>query len=396
MPELVSVDQNADLLREVTMEEIKGVVFCLSKDSAPGADGYTGIFFQHCWDTVAPDVLAAVKDFLARTSIPKDIASTLIVLIPKKPNPATFVDFRPISLYTFVNKIFTKVLANRLHAVLPSIIFSEQSAFCPDCDIAENVLLTQEMTFNCIFKLDMMKVFDRASHGIKQGNPLSPILFILPSEALSRGLSAQGGHLILIKPVISAIPLHVLAVMDPPKRVIKCLERLMVNFFWGQSELGPKHHWCSWKNLCYPVNEDGLGVQSFEDIQGAFSCKLWWRFCNSTSLWANYMRSRYSVNNGALPTASRVWRRMLVVRDTVDHFMQVIDLDDRIQRAWILTPSGDFTISSAWDALRPKRACLGSRKCVWSCRIPCKIAIFMWKLLKHYLPFPKALHRFGF
>ena len=148
--------------------------------------------------------------------------------------------------------------------------------------------------------------------------------------------------------------------------------------------------------MCYPVNKDGLGVRSFEDIQGAFSCKLWWRFCNSTSLWANYMRSRYSVDNGALPTASRVWRRMLVVRDTVDHFTQVIDLDDRIQRARILTPSGDFTISSAWDALRRKRACLGSRKCVWSCRIPCKIAIFMWKLLKHYLPFPKALHGFGF
>ncbi|XP_071916243.1 uncharacterized protein [Coffea arabica] len=63
IPEIVSEDQNADFLWEITLEELKGVVFNLDKDSALGADGYTGIFFRHCWDTVAPDVLAAARDF---------------------------------------------------------------------------------------------------------------------------------------------------------------------------------------------------------------------------------------------------------------------------------------------------------------------------------------------
>ncbi|XP_071926152.1 uncharacterized protein [Coffea arabica] len=170
----------------------------------------------------------------------------------------------------------------------------------------------------------------------------------------------------------------------------------MANFFWGQTELGLKHHWCSWRNLCYLVKEDGLGIQSFEDIQGAFSCKLWWRYYNLTSLWANFMLSRYSANNGAARRISRVWRRMLAVRDIVDHFTRDIDLGDKVQRAWVLTPSGDFTIFSAWDVLRPKRACHGSKKCVWSGRVPCNIAVFMWKLRNNYLSFPETLWRFGF
>ncbi|XP_071913990.1 uncharacterized protein [Coffea arabica] len=92
VPELVTANQNVELLREVTMEEVKRVVFDLDKDSAPGADGYT-----------------VARDFMAGIPIPKGIASTLIVLLPKKSNPSTFADFRPISLCIFVNKIFTKV-----------------------------------------------------------------------------------------------------------------------------------------------------------------------------------------------------------------------------------------------------------------------------------------------
>ncbi|CDP22005.1 unnamed protein product [Coffea canephora] len=66
------------------MEKVKGVVYDLDKNSASGADGYTGLFFRHCWDIVGLDVLAATRDILAETPIPKGITSTLIVLIPKK------------------------------------------------------------------------------------------------------------------------------------------------------------------------------------------------------------------------------------------------------------------------------------------------------------------------
>ncbi|VFQ74617.1 unnamed protein product [Cuscuta campestris] len=53
----------------------------------------------------------------------------------------------------------------------------------------------------------------------------------------------QMGRLILIKHVLSSIPLHILAVQELPKSVIKCLHMMMANFFWGAKDEGHKYHW---------------------------------------------------------------------------------------------------------------------------------------------------------
>lgn len=106
--------------------------------------------------------------FFIGVPIPKSIASTLIVLLPKKEVCSSFADFRPISLCNFINKVFTKVLCNRLKPLLPSLISKEQSAFVHGREISDNTLLAQEMMHsmekkvrghNIIFKLDMMKAF---------------------------------------------------------------------------------------------------------------------------------------------------------------------------------------------------------------------------------------------
>ena len=174
IPALVSQQQNGQLLWELTPEEVKNVVFQLDKRSVAGIDGFTGVFFTHCWDIIGEDVSQVAWEFMCGVPIPKSIASTLNVLIPKRESPQTFSDFRLISVCTFIIKVFTKILYNRLKAVLPSIISLEQSTFVQGREMSDNILLAQELVVaidkrvrghNVILKLDMMKAFDRVSWG---------------------------------------------------------------------------------------------------------------------------------------------------------------------------------------------------------------------------------------
>ncbi|VFQ89721.1 unnamed protein product [Cuscuta campestris] len=71
--------------------------------------------------------------------------ATWLSLIPKKVDTASFEVYRPISLSTFVSKINTKILASRLLKVLPKIISSQQIAFQKGKDIADHILLVEEV-----------------------------------------------------------------------------------------------------------------------------------------------------------------------------------------------------------------------------------------------------------
>lgn len=94
------------------------------------------------------------------------------------------------------------------------------------------------------------------------------------------------------------------------------------------------------------------------------------------------------------PTAITVWRRMIVVQHIVQQYFCKIDHEDG--QIWSLTLISKFTVSSVWDEVREKDAVLGSRKLIWDKRLPCKILIFMWKMLNEFLPFPDILNLLGF
>lgn len=144
-------------------------MFNIDKDSVVGLDGFSSYFYQQCWDIVANDLLDAVVDFFQGASLPREITSTTLVLLPKNNNASKWSEYKPISLCNVLNKIITKILATRLAKVLPSIIIENQSGFVGGRLIIDNILLAQELIgkidqkargSNMVLKLDTMKAYD--------------------------------------------------------------------------------------------------------------------------------------------------------------------------------------------------------------------------------------------
>ena len=126
---MVIVDMNRELIRSLSRDEVEATLKSMEPFSAPGPDGMPPTFFQTYWSIVGDDVSSAVLNCLNNCFFPAEINHTFITLIPKVKCPEKIFEFRPISLCNVIYKLLSKVLANRLHGVLPSIISENQSAF---------------------------------------------------------------------------------------------------------------------------------------------------------------------------------------------------------------------------------------------------------------------------
>jgi mannosylglycoprotein endo-beta-mannosidase len=236
-----------------TEEEVLHAIKQLPGDKAPGPDGFTGIFFKRCWDVVKTDLMRVIHQFgNLHVSNLHWLNSANVVLLPKKDGAEEISDFRPISLVHSIAKIITKVLAIRLGPSMNELISNAQSAFIKIRSIHDNFLYVKNMATrlhknknpSLLLKLDIRKAFDSLrwdylidllqrrgfpsafrnwitallvtsysrvllngvagppiSHGrgLRQGDPLSPLLFNLGIDPLQQVLDIATAHGLLHK-----------------------------------------------------------------------------------------------------------------------------------------------------------------------------------------------------
>ena len=207
-------------------------------NKSPGIDGLTPEFYKHFWNTLQTPLCDMINETYTTGHLPESSKLAVVSLIYKNGDPQLLKNYRPISLMNYDYKVLAFVLAQRFQNVVNKVISNDQSAYIKDRFLGNNVRLVCDIIDYCdkyeeagvLLSLDFEKAFDtvewdfvfecltkfnfgtnfinwikilytepqlviknngyfskkiKLSRGLRQGCPISALLFILVVEVLA-------------------------------------------------------------------------------------------------------------------------------------------------------------------------------------------------------------------
>ncbi|KAE8687812.1 Beta-adaptin-like protein A [Hibiscus syriacus] len=423
----ISVVQRDRLEEIFTEQEVWEAISSSASDKAPGPDGFTMGFFKKYWPMLKEQIMKFVFDFYSGRKWDHGVNHAFISLIPKKLNPESLEDYRPISL-------------------VGNLVSPYQFAFIPGRQLLDCAFLANEGIDywrkqgrkGVVFKIDFRRAYDTVewpillkvmkamgfgekwvswieyclssasisvlvngspteefpmTKGLRQGCSLSPLLFNLigellhlivikasdlglfqgfdiglhlnlskskllginvedatlnewvndigcsvgcfPMDYLGLPIGAKknsevlwepilqnfnnklagwkastlsmAGRLVLIKSVLSSLPIFFLSIFKMLLKVKQKVNTLMSNFLWGESSSKNRNHWVSWQAVCKPLEDGGLGILNLNIINRALLGKWVWKFANEKdSLWKRMICSKHNASTLSLSISNVV------------------------------------------------------------------------------------------
>ncbi|KAJ8402876.1 hypothetical protein AAFF_G00361900 [Aldrovandia affinis] len=162
---------------DVTLEEVREALMGLRDGRAPGHDGLPKEFYVAFWHLLGPDLLEVYRTLLKGGALSASMQKGVLVLLHKGGDRAELGNWWPLTLLTTDYKVLAKVATARLRRVMGGLVSQDQTCGVPGRSCSWNLILLRDVLDwvdernlpLALVSIDQEKAFDRVQHGFLFG-----------------------------------------------------------------------------------------------------------------------------------------------------------------------------------------------------------------------------------